>query len=210
MQSTSWILLLTCGPKCHSDCLWDPGFLKWDSPLELTAFHHQPQSSTDSSSFTICHLGDKFQAILLSSSNYFIAQEWFIERTWAGEREKWKRFSLFPPSPESQFHFMKDQEGPCMPICTIESIMKKSVTSSVTVRECKWIPQRNNWKQSDSLSAQLGEKQCSYLRKKRIKNQLKFAFFRTINPFEWREPTFQLQIGRSSESPQQMLCPSKL
>lgn len=30
------------------------------------------------------------------------------------------------------------------------------------------------------------------LKEKRIKNQLKFAFFRTINPFEQRELTFQL------------------
>lgn len=60
-----------------------------------------------------------------------------------------------------------DQEGPCLPIWTIQSVMKKSVTSSVL-----WIPQRNNWKQSDSLSAQLGEKQCSYLRKKGLKTNL--------------------------------------
>lgn len=82
-----------------------------------------------------------------------------------------------------------------MSICTNKSIMKKSVTSSVTVREHKWIPQRNNWKQSDSLSAQLGEMQCSpekkgfktkTNKKPNTKTTLKFAFFRAINPFEWR------------------------
>lgn len=37
-----------------------------------------------------------------------------------------------------------------------------------------------------------GRKAMLLLKEKRIKNQLKFAFFRTINPFEQRELTFQL------------------
>lgn len=88
---------------------------------------------------------------------------------WEGEVE---RFSPLPSFSWITIPLLKDQEGPSMPICTIQSIMKKSVTSSVTVRERKWIPQRNNWKQSDSLSAQLGENQCSYLREKGLKTNL--------------------------------------
>lgn len=90
---------------------------------------------------------------------------------------------------------MKDQEGPCMPICTIESIMKKSVTSSVTVRECKWIPQRNNWKQSDSLSAQLGEKQCSYLRKKGLKTNLNLLSSEPSIPLNEESPPFNYKLA---------------
>lgn len=75
-----------------------------------------------------------------------------------------------------KFHFIKDQERPSMSICTNKSIMKKSATSWVIVREHKWIPQRNNWKQSDSLSAQLREMQCSHLRKKDLKKQTYICF----------------------------------
>lgn len=110
-------------------------------------------------------LGDILQVISLSSSKYLIAQK-FKKKVRQGDREILKDFFLLPSfSSITWFHFIKDQEGLYMSVCTNEHIMKKSVNSSVTVREHKWIPQGNNWTKSDSLSAQLGEMQCSQEKK---------------------------------------------
>lgn len=145
--------------------LWDPGFPQSSHP-SLPA----PNLCTllSFSSSTICHLGDKFQVILLSTSKCFIAQEWL--RTWA--RGKSKDFSPLLSFSWITIPLHERSRGTFSANLHYRKYNEKVSHFLSTVREWKWIPQRNNWKQSDWLSAQLGEKQCSYLRKKGLKTNL--------------------------------------
>lgn len=80
---------------CAPASFWLCGIQDSWSQTSLRA-HSLPLPTPNSTHFSVYHLGDKFQVILLSSSKYFIAQERLKGRTWGRGEGEVKRFFPLP------------------------------------------------------------------------------------------------------------------